>query len=75
MFELDELWPMAYPRAAPPASVAADPNLAGFVGLVGLLGLDEGRGGFWGATSSSKKAPGIEDGRGGFDGSVSVLPP
>jgi hypothetical protein len=63
---------MAYPKAAPPARVVADPS---FAGLLGLLGLDEGRGGFVGAGSSSKKAPGIEDGRKGLEEGVFVLPP
>jgi hypothetical protein len=64
---------MAYPRAAPPATVAAGPK------VLDLPGLDEeaGRGGFWGIGASSMKAPGMEelDGRGGLDDEVLVLGP
>lgn len=63
---------MAYPRAAPPAKVAAEPNLEG---LAGFAGFEDGRGGFWGAGSSSKKAPGMDEGRGGFEGFVDAVPP
>jgi hypothetical protein len=64
---------MAYPRAAPPAIVAAGPN------VLGLSGLDEdaGRGGFAGIGASSTKAPGIDelDGLGGLDEGTLVLGP
>jgi len=64
---------MAYPRAAPPAAVAAGPK------VLDLLGLDEdaGRGSFWGVGVSSMKAPGMDelDGRGGLDEEPFVLGP
>ncbi len=65
----DELWPKAYPRAAPPANVDAELNLLGLGGLLGLLD---------GVTSSSStKPPGMVEleGRCGFGEDVSALAP
>jgi hypothetical protein len=64
---------MAYPRAAPPAIVAAAPNLLGLPGI----DEDEGRGGFWGTVVSSMKAPGMEelDGRAGLEEGVFTKAP
>ena len=63
---------MAYPSAAPPAIVAAGPNLLG----LSCIDEDAGRAGFWGAEVSSTKAPGIDelDGRWVLEGVFALGP-